>query len=124
MLNKNHGFTLIEVLIALAILSIALTAIIKSTSQNIRDTTYIQNKNIANWVGSQVINEVRAGILVLPTPPDNLEQTTEMLGQSWRWQANLIATPNPQIMEIHVAVFKKSSDAKLISLVSYLYAAK
>ena len=50
MLNKNFGFTLIEVLIALTILSIALTAIIISTSQNIKDTFYLQNKNTAEQV--------------------------------------------------------------------------
>ena len=117
---KKSGFTLIEVLISLAILSIALTAIIKFTSQNIRDTAYIQNKTIANWVGTQVINEARAGILKL-SQSDHLEQTTEMLGQQWPWQATLQSTPNPHIQEIHVDVFQKENKNKLISLVSYLY---
>ncbi len=56
------GLTLIEVLIALAIVGIAMTAIIKATSQNIRSTAYLQNKLIAMWVGQQVSNEMLAGI--------------------------------------------------------------
>ena len=122
-MRNNKGFTLIEVLIALAILSIALTTIIKFTSQNIRDTTYVQNKTIANWVGTQVINEVRVGLLKLPQPPDPLEQETQMLGQAWSWKAYLAATPNTHIQEIHIDVFQKTGHRKMISLVSYLYVA-
>jgi general secretion pathway protein I len=119
--KKSAGFTLIEVLVALAILSIALTAIIKFTSQNIRDTIYIQNKVIASWVGTQIINEIRAGVLKLPDAPEKLKQETEMLGQQWPWQASFVASPNPHIKEIHVDVLQKQGNGNLISLVSYVY---
>jgi general secretion pathway protein I len=121
MCMRNKGFTLIEVLIALAILAIALTTIIKFTSQNIRDTVYIQNKTIANWVGTQIVNEARVGILKLPLAPDHVEQETEMLGQKWLWQGSLVVTPNPHIHEIKVEVFQKSRHVKLIGLTSYVY---
>lgn len=68
--NKRAGFTLIEVLIALAILSISLTAIIKATSQNIKDTAYLQEKTLALWVGLNELNEARAGYIRLPEQPD------------------------------------------------------
>lgn len=121
--RQNHrGFTLIEVLIALAILSIALTAIIQSTSQHIRDTTYIQNKTIANWVGTQVMNELRTGILKFPQTSSTMEQQMEMLGRTWVWKAHGVATPNKNIQEIDVEVFEKTNHSKLITLVGYLYA--
>ena len=119
-MRNNHGFTLIEVLISLAILSIALMTIIKFTSQNIRDTAYVQNKTIANWVGSQVINEVLAGVLKL-SESDHEEQETEMLGRKWSWQASLVSTPNPHIQEVHVDVFQSAGKRKIIGLVSYVY---
>ena len=114
--NKIKGFTLIEVLIALAILSIALTSIIKYTSQNIRDTNYLQNKMIAMWVGTQIMNEARVGILTLPQ-----HQVTKMLGQNWPWEANVVSTPNSHIKEIDVDVMQESNQEKLIHLVSYVY---
>lgn len=117
----NKGFTLIEVLIALAILSIALTAIIKATTQNIRDTHYIQTKTIANWVGMQVMNEALVGFVKLPEAPSHLDQETMMLGQNYEWQAELSETPNPHIKEIHVDVFEKTGHRHLIELVSYEY---
>jgi general secretion pathway protein I len=122
-MRNNRGFTLIEVLIALAILSIALTAIIKTTSQHIRDTTYLQNKITANWVGTQVMNEIRAGVLKVSDSSDGISQQTEMLGKTWIWKAKFISTPNPHIKEINVDVYQKPEKNRLINLVSYLYVA-
>jgi general secretion pathway protein I len=118
--NSCKGFTLIEVLIALAILSIALTAIIKATAQNINDTRYLQDKMIANWVAMEVLNESRAGIYKLPNKPEKLEQDTSMLSENWSWQAYLSATPNAKIKQVHVKVFRKSDNVKMASLMSYV----
>ncbi len=117
--KKVVGFTLIEVLIALAIISIALTAMIKATSQDIRDTSYLEDKMIAHWVGLQVINEVRADII-----KSNQSNETDMLGKKWRWKESLIETPNPHIKKITVTVFRKNDDMKISTLTSYKYVAQ
>lgn len=120
--RQSHGFTLIEVLIALAILSISLTAVIKTTTQNIRDTRYLQDKTTANWVGLLIINEVRAGLIILPTSSDKLHDESTMLNKAWEWDAYATQTKNPRITEIHVEVFPKKSKDMLTSLVSFTYA--
>lgn len=120
MKNKITGFTLIEVLIALAIISIALTAVIKAASQNIKDTFYLQEKTIANWVGADIMNQARLNLIKLPLKPEKEEQEQETLGETWQWQAYLASTPNPHIREVHVLVFKQS-DHPLANLVSYIY---
>ncbi len=120
-MNNKAGFTLIEVLIALVILSIALTAIIKSTSQNIKDTLYIQKKMIALWVGNQIMNEILIGLRKPPTAPDSLKNKSTMLNENWTWEASLKPTPNPRIQEINVDVYQQT---RLIHLVSYLYVQK
>ena len=122
MQRNNTGFTLIEVLIALAILSIALTAIIHATTQNIKHTVYLQNRTIATWVGTNVINEARAGMLKLPEAPDHVSEETTVLGVTWTWQAVINTTPNKNIQQIDVTVYQKTNEAKLAHLVSYLYA--
>jgi general secretion pathway protein I len=119
--RKISGFTLIEVLIALAILSIALTAIIKASSQNIRDTLYLQNKTIAHWVGLEVINKIRAHVLLVTAREKIHEENTVMLNQQWHWQASIEKTPNPHIKEIKVTVAKMNEKNPLAQLTSYLY---
>jgi len=112
---------LVEVLIALAILSIALTAIIQSASQNIRHTLYLQNRTIATWVGSTVINTIRAGLITVPGAPDHLSENNKTLGQAWTWTALLHATPNPHIQQVVVEVFHEPDHKRYAHLESYLY---
>ena len=119
-MRKSNGLTLIEVLIALAILSIALTAIIKATSQNVRDTLYLQNKTLATWVGTEVVNAVRAGAIHLPEAPASTEKDTVMLNQTWTWKAALNPTPNPHIQEIDVTVFTKPQHNQTAHVMGYL----
>jgi general secretion pathway protein I len=124
MLKNKFGFTLIEVLIALAIISIALTAIIKATAQNTRDTLYIQNKTIANWVGAEIMNEARLELIKPPFAPDKLSEEMVLLNQRWKWEAQLKNTHNARIKEIDVTVFQRADEKKSIHLVSYLYVEK
>ena len=120
MQKNDAGFTLIEVLIALAILCTALVTIIRATSQNIRDNFYLQTKTIANWVGTEVINEVRAGQLKLPEG-DGMEKETTVLNRQWSWNGSIVATPNAHIKEIRVIVFEEPTHHKLAQLQSYMY---
>lgn len=120
-MKNNLGFTLIEILVALAILAIALTAIIKATSQNIKDNTYLQNKTIASWVGTEVINEARVGLIKLPELPAKEEKEINMLNRSWLWQASSQPTANPHIRKLHVEVYDPANNGKLTELESFIY---
>lgn len=124
-MNKQAGLTLIEVLIALAIVGIAMMAVIKATSQNINGTSYLQNKTMAMWVGQEVMSEVRVGVLKNGHSSGNQKLSTEMLGQEWLWQTEEEETPNPRIKKIIVKVFLNESDeaaeSPIITLTSYVY---
>lgn len=119
--QSETGLTLIEVLIALAILSIALTAIIQSASQNIKNTLYLQNRTIATWIGTDTINNIRAGIIKLPDEPDHVTKEDHTLGQNWLTEATLKATPNPHIKQIIVDVYHQPDTKKFAHLESYIY---
>ncbi|MBV8802982.1 MAG: type II secretion system minor pseudopilin GspI [Gammaproteobacteria bacterium] len=120
-MNNKSGFTLIEVLVALAIVSIALTAVIKVSSQNIKNTFYIQEKTIALWVASDIINEMRLGVIKVPEKSEMIEEKKEMLNQSWPYTVNLSNTPNVNIKKIYVVVYTPREKKELIHLESYLY---
>src|SRR5579862_9697946 len=118
------GMTLIEVLIALAIIAIAMTAVIKASSQTIRSTSYLQEKTIAMWVGQQALNEVRVGVLKL-SGTEPLTQKTEMLDQDWYTEVKQEETPNNRIMKIEVRVFahepEGEEDIPVIDMETYIY---
>lgn len=126
MKSNMAGLTLIEVLIALAIIGISLTAVIKVTTQNIRATTYLENKTIALWVAKKVMNEARLSILKMPEPGGTLKKQQTMLGKDWYWQLSLNSTPNARINKITVQVYEHEPDEEdeggaLVSLESYQY---
>lgn len=123
---KTSGLTLIEVLIALAIVSIALTSIIKATSQNIRATAYLQDKMVATWVASLVMSEIEVGVKKIAADTA-LNDKTLMLGKTWYFKATLSATPNRRIQKIVVTVYSTLQDREeeegspLYQLESYRY---
>lgn len=122
-----RGLTLIEVMIALAIIAIALTAVIKAASQTIRGTDYLQKKTIALWVAEQALNEARVGILPISSS-HTLKQKTKMFGADWHWQATQESTPNKRIKKLKIAVYERQEheegDAPLVSLEGYVYREK
>lgn len=124
---REQGLTLIEVLIALAIAAIALTAVIKASSQSIRGTAYLQNKSIAMWVAQEVLTEARLGLIVLPPLTDPMRRSITMLGREWYLEAGGEETPNKRIRKISVLVFEQPADARaldqtpLVTLESYVY---
>ena len=121
------GFTLVEVLIALAIISIAMLAIIKASTENIRSAAYLQDKMSAVWVGQQVLNEVRAGLYKQAlVDSEVIKRTTTLLGKRWAWQLQETSTPNPRIQKISIEVFSSGEEENkhsLIYLESYIYRA-
>ena len=57
--QPSQGFTLVEVLIALVILAISLTALVKASSSDIENTTYLQNKALAHLVGQEAVTLIK-----------------------------------------------------------------
>ena len=117
------GLTLIEVLIALAIIAIALTAIIKSTSQSIRGTSYLQTKMTALWVGQSIMNGIRVGYIKVD---DEKKDVISALAQNWYWLAKNEETPNKRIRKIIVNVYGKEvenaeDETPYVTLEGYLY---
>lgn len=122
--RQHAGLTLIEVLIALAIVGIAMTAVIKATSQTIRATDYLQTKTVATWAAQEVMNEIRVHMITLPNAPDKLKQTNTLLGRDWYVEAEQAQTPNKRIYKINVNVYtreKVDEETPVVSLESYVY---
>ena len=100
--GRKAGFTLIEVLIALSIIAIALTALIKAMAQNIENSRRIKEKTVSHWIAMQGVAMIELGLL----HPNNQETTqdTTMLGEHWFWRAKVNTTPLKSIQLITISV--------------------
>lgn len=87
-MTRQRGFTLLEVLVALAILATALGAAIKVASENAANAAYLRDRTHAHWVAANQINRFQADLEPLPEsgPLDGVER---LGGRDWFWQATL-----------------------------------
>lgn len=117
---KQQGFTLIEVLIALAIIAIALVALFKAISQNIHHNQTLKDKTIGHFVAAQGMSMVQLG-LIKPDARQEITQATPFFNQKWYWRIKMKPTPIKGMHEITIRVSLKPAGPFRDPLVGYLY---
>jgi len=100
---ENAGFTLIEVLLALTVIAIALTALLKVIAQNIENTQRIKEKTISHWVAMQGVTMIQLNLIPVEQSQETT-QNTSMLGQHWYWRAKISSTAEKSIQKITILV--------------------
>ena len=81
---KTDGFTLLEILIALAILAILMTGLLKIASDNTRNLWHIENKTIAAIIAANHAAQLR----LAQEKPEQDDGWETQAGRRWYWQAN------------------------------------
>lgn len=115
----HRGFTLLEVLVALAVLAIALAAIMRAMAQAIDTTATLREHNEALWVAQNRLAEHQ---MRRDWPAaDTIDGETEMGGEKWFWREQVSTTPEPKMRRIEITV-RRLADSKetLAKLVGYL----
>jgi general secretion pathway protein I len=97
-----RGFTLIEVLAALAIVSLGLLAVIQAVGQTANNSAYLREKTIAHWVAMNRITEMRLDAANLTTGESTGE--VQMAQRRWRWEARVTPTAVATMRRIDVDV--------------------
>ncbi len=105
---QHHGFTLIEVLIALAIISIALTALLLTTAETVRGTQRLHDKTIAHLVTTQGLTQVQLDLIPLGKN-QSITQSFILFDQEWFWHAESTPTPLSSVECIKVTASPKKN---------------
>jgi len=100
--NSATGFTLIELVIALAVLAIGMTAVLHSTSQAGHAGIFLKEKTIAHWVASNQAAELS---ISRDWPDPGVTSGTEtMAQQTWHWEAEVRNTAVPELRRVTIRV--------------------
>jgi general secretion pathway protein I len=116
---KSRGFTLIEMLVALAILAIALAATQRAMSGALGNAYELRQRLLAGWVAENRLAELRAS-RALPALGETAGEE-QQAGITFHWRVNVGSTPNAAIRRVEVRVLAGADDAHALStLVGYL----
>lgn len=100
--SLGRGFTLIEVLVALAIVTVGMAAVLATLSSSAQTVAYLRDKTFANWVALNHIAEVRiSGQLPAPGKGDG---DVDFAGRKWHWQQEVSTTQVPGMVRMDVSV--------------------
>ncbi len=100
--QRLSGMTLIEVMVALAIIGLALTAATIAVGQVISSANSMRDRTYANWIAQNQLAEFRlAGEL-----PEVGRTTGEVFyaGIDWAWEANVSETGVENLLRVDVGV--------------------
>jgi general secretion pathway protein I len=99
---RESGFTLIEMLVALAIFSLAALALLRLEGATLASTARLQEQAMAQIVARNLAVEVMTD----PVPPAFGRESgqAENGGRNWSWTRNVARSPEPRIQQIEIEV--------------------
>ena len=120
---SQRGFTLMEVLVAVAILGTALAAAIRVASQAGSNTVELRERVYAGWVAENQLAVIQAGIEPLQGPTTR-SGASEMGGMEWNWKLSAEeATPPlpmtielPGLLEVEVEVYRQGEIERPVAI--------
>ena len=101
-MRRSQGFTLIEVLVALAIVAIGMAAVLGALSSSANTSAYMRDKTFAQWVALNHITMLRLSGQMTQTGTSDGD--TDFAGRKWHWRREVTATQVPGVVRIDVKV--------------------
>jgi general secretion pathway protein I len=106
--RSGSGFTLIEVMVALAIAALSLTGVAAAISQMVDSASSMRERTYASWIAQNKIAELRLAN-VEPEVSENSGEL-EYAAQSWSWRTTISETGVEHLFRVDVAVSRGDSE--------------
>jgi general secretion pathway protein I len=124
--QKITGFTLVEVMVAMLIVTVAISSLLFQTRSTMDNTAYLRDKTIAQWVALNQLELVylenqHTNKLIRKARSGN----EEMAGRDWYWEIKPLKTVANGFLQLEVSVREKEDDdssiVTLIGLIDQYY---
>jgi len=115
--RPQSGFTLIEMLAAVAVLAIAMAAILSGMARHAANAGYLRERTVALWVAHNRLTEIE----LQPAWPDvgKSDGEVEMAGLKWKWMAEVKKTPDEHLRRIDLRVLSPDRKATAAQLSAF-----
>ncbi len=117
-IRRLRGFTLLEVMVALTIVALSLTAVAESMSQMIGAASAMRDRTYASWIAQNKLAEMRLSN-VMPEVSTTTGEVDFANGQ-WEWRATVSETGIENFMRIDVAVMHIDSEYMILTVTGFV----
>jgi general secretion pathway protein I len=100
--SAQRGFTLIEVLVALVIVALGMSALLETLGSAADTSTWLRDKTFAQWIGLNQLETLRLSG-TMPTA-GTTDGELDYAGRHWRWRQVVSDLGMPGIFRIDVQV--------------------
>ena len=121
-MSMNKGFTLIEVMVALAVFSVVSVALLKNTSASLNQSGVIKDLTIAWWLVENRMTNFR----LAPRSGENYPnegtsiENLEVNGTGWELETLVESTENDYVRRIVISVKKIDEEGAKAKLIGFL----
>lgn len=116
---RHRGFTLIEVLVALAIVAFGLIAVFGQLNQSVTAANYLRNKTLAHWVAMNRLAELRLSG-AFPASGTSSDEYP-MANMNWRYEEKFSETQVASLRRVDITVaLEADPDRPLATVAAFL----
>ncbi len=112
--STEDGFSLLELLVAIAILSMAVIPMISTQTGALKSTSDLNERLLARIVAENALTELR--LSEIPPAPGSINGTEYQAGMEFIWQAEVRNIPQQPLMAISLSVMKMDGRAPLFEI--------
>ena len=116
---RSGGFTLIEILVALAVIAIGTAAVVAAVSGNVGNAAYLEDRTLAHWVAMNKVAEMQ---VAAQWPSTGTQHGDSLLAaRDWYWELKVSETNDPDVRRMDVTVSGDQDQRDtLAALVAYV----
>jgi general secretion pathway protein I len=108
--QRSRGFTLVEVLVALVIVALGLTALMVAVNGTARTSGFLRDKTLAQWIALNRLSEVRLNVVKFGQNTDTGE--LDFGNRKWHYDTRYFDTSIASMKRVVVRVYLGDAKTK------------
>lgn len=106
-----RGFTLLEVLVALAIFALVAASVLTASARSLQTAARLEEKTLAMWIADNRLTELQ--LTETPASAGREQGELEFGGRRWQWQSDIQPTSEPSMHRVTLWVAPRPARGNL-----------